>query len=186
VTEADYEKAVDALWGSSFGQSFILPLYPLLNYPSPGNALAAAVTDGFFSCSARHTDKSLSHYTQTYAYEFNDENAPLNFGFVPATFPFGAYHTAEIQYLLNISPPLGTPPIFTSNQQRLSDAMIGYWAQFAKTGNPNGDEDELPNWPLYATQGRKADEFQSLVPPTPATESSFSSDHKCSSFWDMI
>ena len=36
-------------------------------------------------------------------------------------FRFGAYHTAEIQYLFNI---FGTPAPFTADQQQLSDTMI--------------------------------------------------------------
>jgi para-nitrobenzyl esterase len=178
VTGADYEQAVDAFWGTFFGQTFILPVYPLSNYASPGIALGASVTDGFFSCSARRADKSLSNHTQTYTYEFNDENAPLNFGFGPATFPLGAYHTAEIQYLFNI---FGTPAPFSSNQQRLSDMMVGYWTQFAKTGNPNSDG--APTWSLYSAA---TDKFQSLVPATPVVESFFDADHKCSSFWDSF
>jgi para-nitrobenzyl esterase len=180
VTETDYDTAVNALWGPFFAP-IILSLYPFSSSTSPGITLGASVTDAFFSCTARRADESLSKYIQTYTYEFNDENAPLNLGLVPASFPLGAYHSAEIQYLLNI---FGTPATFTPDQQRLSDAMIGYWTQFAKTGNPN--EDGLPNWPLYARQGVQADEFQSLVPPTPAIESSFSGNHQCSSLWDGI
>jgi len=174
VTEANYDTAVAAFWGPF--TPFILSLYPFSNYSSPGLALGASFTDGFFSCPARHTDKSLSNYTQTFTYEFNDENAPLNFGFVPATFLLGAYHTAEIQYLFNI---FGTPAPFTSDQQRLSGAMVGYWTQFAKTGNPNSDG--APTWSSY---NAATDKFQSLVPATPMVESTFDAGHKCSSFWD--
>jgi para-nitrobenzyl esterase len=60
--------------------------------------------------------------------------------------------------------------------------MIGYWTQFAKTGNPNLVG--TPSWPEYGATAR----FQSLVAPTPAPESdsSFDTDHKCSSFWDTF
>jgi para-nitrobenzyl esterase len=30
---------------------------------------------------------------------------------------------------------------------RLSDAMLGYWANFVKTGDPDGGD--LPSWPRY-------------------------------------
>ena len=36
----------------------------------------------------------------TYAYEFNDENAPELF-LPPVGFPYGAAHASEIQYLFN-------------------------------------------------------------------------------------
>jgi para-nitrobenzyl esterase len=114
----------------------------------------------------------------TYTYEFNDENAPLDFYTAgPASFPLGAYHTSEIQYLFNL---LGIPATFTPDQQKLSDTMISYWTQFAKTGNPNSTG--APVWSVYRAQ---TDEFQSLVPPTPMAESNFFVDHLCS-FWDSF
>jgi hypothetical protein len=41
----------------------------------------------------------------------------------------------------------------TADELALSDEMIGYWANFAATGDPNGNNSPLP-WPLY---GRNAD-----------------------------
>ncbi|MBO0685995.1 MAG: carboxylesterase family protein, partial [Candidatus Dormibacteraeota bacterium] len=60
------------------------------------------------------------------------------------------------------------------DQQRLSAAMITYWTQFAKTGDPNSPSASF--WPAYTT----ADEvFQSLVPPSPASSSGFAAEHQC-------
>ena len=164
LQDADYPAAVAAFVGlpvdDPFVQFFVLPLYPLSNYPPPPDvvsaplALGAVGTDAVYACPTRNAAQLLSHYVPTYAYEFNDENAPLNLGFVPASFPFGAYHTAEIQYLFNI---YGTPVSFTSDQQRLSDTMIRYWTQFAKRGNPNAPV--APTWVPYNTV---SDLFQSL------------------------
>jgi para-nitrobenzyl esterase len=121
----------------------------------------------------------LSKFVTTYAYEFNDENAPP--GTVPGlSFPLGAYHAAELQYLFVV-----TGAVFTlsADQQLLSDAMISYWTQFAKTGNPNSSNE--PAWPAYGAS-TSADKFQSLVPPTPMTESTFNDDHQCDSFWNTF
>ena len=160
---------------------FVLPTYPLPPTPpadAASLALGASGTDGLFSCPARHEDQSLSQFVPTYTYEFNDENAPLSLGVVPASFPFGAYHGAEIQYLMTV---LGIPAPFTPGQQALSAAMIGYWTQFAKTGNPNSAAE--PTWPPYSSV---SDEFQSFVPSAPAVESTFATDHMCSTFWDFL
>jgi hypothetical protein len=71
---------------------------------------------------------------------------------------------------------------FTPAQQQLSDAMVNYWTQFAKTGNPNSIG--APKWSRYSSGGS----FESLVPPTPKPESdaSFDTDHNCSSFWNTF
>jgi para-nitrobenzyl esterase len=112
-----------------------------------------------------------------YAYEFNDENAPVEIGFSNVSFPLGAYHDTEQLYLMNVSLfPL--PPDFTPDQEQLSQAMITYWTNFAKTGDPNSAG--VPTWSPYSSG---ADQFQSLIPPTPTVESSFAADHLCTTFW---
>jgi para-nitrobenzyl esterase len=175
-TEAEYDAATTALWTSELASS-VEGLYPYASYPNGGLALSASGTDGVFSCPARNADKSLSQFTTTYTYEFNDENAPP--GIIPGlSFPLGAYHGAEIQYLM-----LVTGEIFplTSDQQTLSDTMISYWTQFAKTLNPNSSGQ--PTWTSYSSS---TDQFQSLVPPTPMPETNFNTFHNCDSFWNTF
>jgi para-nitrobenzyl esterase len=111
-------------------------------------------------------------------YEFNDANAPLSFGLVPASFPLGSYHVSEIQYLLNV---YGVISPFTPAQLQLSDTMIRYWSQFAKTGDPNASG--IPVWSPYSAL---TDQFQSLVPPTLTIEFNFDSVHQCSSLWNTF
>ena len=41
--------------------------------------------------------------------------------------------------------------------------MMSYWANFVKTGNPNGGT--LPNWPSYAGSGDKVMELGAHVGP---------------------
>jgi len=184
LTDAAYPQAVADFAGLPLNDPItqtLLFFYPLGNYPpAPGVvsgaplALGAMGTAAVFSCTGRKAATFLSQYVTTYAYEFNDPNAPLSFRLPPASFPLGSYHASEIQYLLNV---YGIPSPFSPDQRRLSDAMISYWSQFAKTGDPNASG--TPAWSPYGA----TDQFQSLVAPTPTVEVSFDTVHKCSLFW---
>ena len=183
LTPAQYEAAVTAFWGSTLAPS-VLSMYPFAGYSSGGEALGASGTDGVFSCPARNAVQSLSKFVRTYAYEFNDENAPppqSAFGGL-LTFPLGAYHTAELQYLFtgNFFGLLPVAPL-SPPQQQLSDTMVDYWTQFAKTGNPNSYGN--PAWPPY---NALVDKFQSLIPPAPTFETNFNPAHQCSTFWNTF
>jgi len=183
LTSAEYEAANMAQWGANLGP-LVLASYPYSSYPSGGEALGASGTDGIFSCPARKAHQSLSKFVTTYAYEFNDEDAPPAQSFFGGllTFPLGAYHTAELQYLFDGLDLFGGPPLPLSQKQfQLSEAMVSYWTQFAKTGNPNSADE-----PVWAPYSASADEFESLVPPTPVAESNFDAMHLCSAFWDTF
>ena len=187
LTDPNYTAAVAGLFGLPQNDQFVQFLvnfaYPLSNYPPPAGvmsaplALSALATDFIFACPTLNANRLLSKYVSTFAYEFNDENAPLDFGLPPASFPLGAYHGAEIQYL---EPP-APAGAFTAAQQQLSNTMIGYWTQFAKTANPNS-----AGAPLWSSFSAMTNDFQSLVPPTPVVESTFDTDHQCSLIWNTF
>jgi para-nitrobenzyl esterase len=193
VTATDYTNASTALWGSGLAP-FVLSLYPLANYPlvppippgdpspSPGVALGTNGTDGIFACPERNAVRLLSQKVTTYAYEFNDENAPDLFDPIAlATFPLGAYHFAEVPYLFDLDERFAETNPFTPEQQDLSNSMISYWTNFATSGDPNS-----ASQPVWAPYNSATDQFQSLAPPTPVVESTFDSDHKCSAFWNTF
>ena len=183
LNSAEYNAAVAALWGPSL-QPAVLALYPFSSYPFGGEALGASGTDGIFSCPARRADQALSKFVTTYAYEFNDENAPPSqalFGGL-LTFPLGAYHSSEIQYVFGGAGNIfGLPAPLSPKQVRLSNAMINYWTQFAKTGDPNSSGELV--WSPYKAL---TDQFQSFIPPTPVVESNFDLNHRCTAFWDTF
>jgi len=178
LSAAGYLAAMEDLWTTGFGDFLANNVYLLGNYPSASIALSTSGTDGIFSCPARHADQSLAKYVPIYSYEFNDENAPSYPGFPAASFPLGAYHGSEALYLFIVG---GVAAPFTPDQQNLSETMVGYWTRFAASANPNFVG--APEWLPYDPQ---IDQFQSLIPPTPAVESTFAADHLCSSLWDFI
>lgn len=184
LTSDEYTAAVEALFPAPL-VPFVLGVYSFSVYPTGGQALGAAATDGAFSCPGRNAAQALSAYVPTYAYEFADENAPpaqADFGGL-LTFPLGAYHASELQYLFKgfdvFGLPIPTP--LTPPQPRLSKAMLLYWTQFAKTGNPNVAG--KPAWPAYNTS---TDLFLKLTEPKPVAIDSFAIEHLCPLLWNEI
>ena len=179
LTAAEYPAALDATYGATLGP-VVTAEYPVGDYPQPVLAFAANLTDGIFSCPTRQLDRWTARYVPTYAYEFNDENAP-EYSLPPTTYPYGAAHAIELQFLFEKPTPRlpGTPPL-TAAEERLSETMVRYWTNFVSTSSP--DRGSVPEWQPYAPG---ADVFQSLVPPRPAPEGDFASAHKCA-FWSAV
>ena len=154
--------------------SAIAAEYPLASYPSPSVALSAAGTDAIFACPGLTVTGLLAQRVRTFQYEFDDPNAPMRF-FPPVSFPTGAYHAAELQYLFKLTTQRPDPGL-SADQARLSRAMVAYWTQFARAGDPNSRR--TPRWPRSDAGQR----FQALTPPTPDTAGGFAAEHHCA-FW---
>jgi para-nitrobenzyl esterase len=175
LSASAYVPTVAATLGISVAAATALTAaYPLAAYPSPSLALGAVGTDAIFACNARRVAGLLSQHVPTYQYEFNDPAAPQPF-FPSVSFPTGAYHAAELQYLFTLT--RGARPVFTPEQVELSQTMTRYWTRFAWAGNPNSPL--TPGWPRYDTTGQR---FQALVPGTSTTATGFAADHKCALF----
>jgi len=63
---------------------------------------------------------------------------------------FGVYHSSEIPYVFGT---LDAADGYTEEDFALSEKMMGYWTNFAETGDPNGVG--LPEWPVYQAQARE-------------------------------
>ena len=172
-----YPQAVAALLSQPVTSPLVLFVtnvaYPAALYGTADLAYSAFGTDVVFACNSRKAVRLLSGFVPTYAYEFNDENAPQLF-LPPVSFNYASAHASEIQYLFNLRSQIPHPGL-TPDQQKLSDAMVSYWTNFAKTGTPNFFG--TPVWTAYSSA---ADTMQSLVPTTPLPETGFAIDHKCS------
>lgn len=80
---------------------------------------------------------------KTYIYQF--AHVPPD----KPNFPnYGAFHTAEVPYALHTLHKWIRPWLPLDRQ--LENTMSSYWVNFAKTGNPNGDN--LPKWSNYDKQ----------------------------------
>jgi para-nitrobenzyl esterase len=179
TTASNYQSMIASTLGVPAAAAAVIAAeYPLTAYPSPSVALGAVGTDAIFACPALSIDESVSKFVPTFAYEFNDENAPENF-LPPVSFPYGAAHATEIQYLMAL-PTAAFPGTLTAAQQQLAATMKGYWTNFAQGGIPGSFGS--PFWPLFNSVTQQ---MQSLVPPVPQTETDFATTHKCA-FWTAL
>jgi para-nitrobenzyl esterase len=149
--------------------------YPLTNFASPSLALSALGTDAIFACNARKAVSGLAASVPVFQYEFNDPNAPMDF-LPPVSFPTGAYHASEIQYLFNVRPSVPAPAL-NAAQQRLSQQMVRYWTSFAWFSNPNSLG--TPFFPRFDTTKLQN---QELVTGQIVTSTNFATDHNCATF----
>jgi para-nitrobenzyl esterase len=151
----------------------ILKEYPLSHYASPDLALSAVFTDSAFSCPSNLALNLTSFQVPTFGYEFSDEHAPMAF-LPPVTFPYGATHTDELQFLF----PFGTN--LTAGEQKLATTMKQYWTTFAANGDPN-----VASQPFWPPSSPFFDDDQSLKPAVPNVEFNFANTHKCN-FWSAV
>jgi para-nitrobenzyl esterase len=150
--------------------------YPLNRYGGDvALAYAATVTDGFFSCLADRLGDALAVSAPVYAYEFNDRGAPAPAPLRHLPFPAGASHSLDLRYLFDVG---GAPPL-NAAQQRLSDQMIGYWAQFVSTNVPGFAG--APAWPQL--NGHRVDgPRMSFEAGGARVSTDFERNHQCP-FW---
>lgn len=172
-TTADYPGLLADTFGGNSGA--VAERYPLTDYSgSVPLAYSAAVTDGVFACVADRMAGALARddADAVYSYEFNDPGAPAPDPLRTLPFPVGASHSLELRYLFDVG---GAPPLDPA-QQKLSDQMIDYWAQFVTGGIPRADGQ--PDWPdIGAT-----DRVMSLQPDGSRVIADFAQTHHCE-FW---
>ena len=169
---ANYQANIaQALGVSAARAAAIAAEYPLSAYPSPLVAFSLLVSDASFACPALQVDRwTAARGVPTYAYQFNDDNAPVNI--VGASLGLST-HGTELPYLFD-QPNAPFPARSTADQQALAASMRTDWASFAGTGNPSSRA--LP-WPSF-----NGTRVLSLVPLQSQVTTDFATAHHCS-FW---
>jgi len=176
VTPATYQNDIAVALGVTAARAAqIAAEYPPgTDGPSATAAFTTLVGDASFACPALQIDQQAAQRAPTYAYEFNDDNAPQLFtppGFLPPV----ATHGSELPYLFDL-PNAPHPPQFSADQQALAASMRAAWAHFAATGNP---ATAAVPWPAISANSTP---MLSLVPPQPQLETDFATRHHCA-FW---
>jgi para-nitrobenzyl esterase len=152
---------------SSFGASNaaqIDPLYPVTDATATQTTIDL-LSDYLFRCPLRALVRaaSASGTKSEYMYQYDVGPSWHSFELVPL---FGV---TQLSFLGAAVPSSG-----------LTDEMLGYWTQFAATGNPNAPVDAgAPVWPGYSTA---TDQYLQLLDPMPLTISDLRKP-QCD-FWD--
>ncbi|XP_057576530.1 bile salt-activated lipase [Hippopotamus amphibius kiboko] len=94
---------------------------------------------------AQHKANAKSAKTYTYLFS-HPSRMPIYPSWV------GADHADDLQYVFG--KPFATPLGYRSQDRTVSKAMIAYWTNFARTGDPNTGESAVPtNWDPYTLEG---------------------------------
>ena len=154
MTAAQWKPMADQLFKDRAAE--FLKLYP---GDTDEQALRSAIDYGSDAFIAFGTWKWLEAHRKTgdspiYRYHFELAAPPSKFH--PGSF---AFHSDDIEYVFGT---LATRPgaVWRPEDWKLSDEMMSYWTNFAKTGDPNGPG--LAEWPKYGPD----DELIHLNAPT--------------------
>lgn len=127
-------------------------MYPAVSEKEVKQAGSQYVSDAWFLQPTRQMLEGMKKVSSpAYQYEFTQINRKY-----PG---LGAHHAVELRYVFNTL----DPETATDEDQKLAQALMNYWIQFARTGNPNAAG--LPNWPEYNTSKKEYLELGQEIKP---------------------
>lgn len=159
--------------------------YPLSRFGDdlalqPSLATGAAGTASTFSCHGVNVSARIAAQgSPVWMYEFRDQTAVPLVGLLGGRYvlslPQGAAHAYELPYLF------GMAASQNAEQTALKATMSTYWANFAKTGNPNGAG--APAWAGFKGGTVQALDVASGGGVTAMTADAFRDQHLCRTAW---
>lgn len=151
---------VSAFYGESvkytLAKDYICPLYHSSDQLVQGNKVLDAFTDSIFVVPALrslniHSDDNGEASTYQYVFE-RPHPDPEDHERLPSWVK-GSTHTSELFFLFGIQDFFRKYGIAVDPADLvLSEQMMKYWSNFAKTGNPNSDD--LPLWEPYTSDAQ--------------------------------
>lgn len=125
-----------------------LKLYPAATDQEATKSAEALAGDDFIAFATWKWTDMQRKTGEAPVYQYHFEQVPKTrpgamFGPIPAS-EAGSKHAGEIEYVFEtLKSQAGVP--WTADDFKVSETMASYWANFIKTGDPNGED--LPKWP---------------------------------------
>jgi carboxylesterase type B len=168
IDEAARAAAIQKCFSDPSIADAVLKLYPISDYPVPAGSKATAsayalkdsMGDQFFSCPSRRTARhAAAAGMPVYLYYFTLPVSACN----NTTFPcppntpepyLGTSWLCFHVFTFHMPQPDPVPDgawmwDFSQEEEALSQTAMGYWARFAKTGDPNDPSGGAVKWPKY-------------------------------------
>ena len=150
-----YENTIDSQY-LDLAKEF-LRLYPSDNMQE---SIYATTRDALYGWTAQRLVRKQTAIGQPAFLYFFDHGYPAE-----EALNLHGFHASELPYVFGTFE--GTPPRWpkvpdTSAERSLSDAMIGYWTSFARTGLPRAANQ--PDWPAFGLSGSYMD-FKEIPHP---------------------
>ena len=123
-----------------------LRLYPSANMPE---SILATTRDALYGWTAQRLVRKQTALGQPAFLYFWDHGYPA-----ADTAGLHGFHASELPYVFGTfdsTPPLWPKIPATPKEIKMSDAMIGYWSSFARTGRPQAANE--PDWPAFGSKG---------------------------------
>ncbi|MCI0749266.1 MAG: carboxylesterase family protein [Nevskiales bacterium] len=149
-TAGVFESWVRGLFPNKEHSTRVMSTFPIKDTNERVHAARSIMNSASFAAPARSYARDMQRAkTDSYLYVFT--RVP------PGARAYdGAFHALEIPYVFgnpdayrstfSLIPDL-TSDLFDDTDRRLAQSVSAYWAQFARTGNPNVEG--LPHWPAY-------------------------------------
>jgi carboxylesterase type B len=148
VTPAEVTQLLNQYFPSSDNAEILAMYPPGTNDSTARVAYVGITTDVQFTDITRRTAQCVSanetqavwRYFFSYTYPAPQLNNP----------DLVSYHGMELFYVFNNWENIyGNQILFKPQDDSLQQIMLDYWVNFARTGNPNGSQSILVNWPQY-------------------------------------